>query len=79
MKKNTKKGLSLIEILVTVTVFTILGVLVTSSVFLTLRSTNKSNSTIKIRDNVNYFLSTIQRQLRGAQAIVNCPNSDDTS
>ncbi|MFH1970861.1 MAG: hypothetical protein ABIJ05_00550, partial [Patescibacteria group bacterium] len=47
--------------------------------FLTLRSTNKSNSTIKIRDNVNYFLSTIQRQLRGAQAIVNCPNSDDTS
>ena len=79
MKKNTQKGLSLIEILVSITVFTILGVLITNSIFLTLRSTNKSSSTIKIRDNVNYFLSIIQRQLRGAQTITNCPNLDDTS
>jgi len=76
MKKKNKKGLSLIEILVTITVFTILGVLVTTIVFLTLRSTNKSSSSIKIRDNVNYFLSIIQRQLRSAQSITDCPNDD---
>jgi len=79
MKEKNKKGFSLIEILVTITVFTILGVLVTSIVFLTLRSTNKSSSSIKIRDNVNYFLSIIQRQLRSAQSITNCPNAEDTS
>ena len=79
MKKKNKKGISLIEILVTVTVFTILGVLVTTIVFLTLRSTNKSSSSIKIRDNVNYLLSIIQRQLRSAQSITNCPNLEDTS
>lgn len=46
---------------------------------MTLRSTNKSSSSIKIRDNVNYFLSIIQRQLRSAQSITNCPNAEDTS
>lgn len=78
MKIENKKGLSLIEILIIIIIFSVLGVLTTNAIFLTLRSANKGNSSIKIRDNVNYFLSIIQRQLRGAQDIVNCPNSQDT-
>ena len=83
MKNNLKEiktnlGISLVEIMVAVVVFTILGVLTTNVVFLTLRGTQKSQSIIKIREKMNYVVSIIQRQLRGAQKITTCPNTDTT-
>lgn len=75
-KENTTLGISLIEIMIVVVVFTILGVLTTNAVFLTLRGTQRSQSIQKVREKMNYIVSIIQRQLRGAQKVTDCPTVD---
>lgn len=72
------KGMSLLEILVTVAIFSVLGVIVTRSVLLTLRGSKKSESQVKVRENINYSLAIIERQLRNANSIVVCPNPDSS-
>jgi prepilin-type N-terminal cleavage/methylation domain-containing protein len=72
MKKKIKKyinGFSVIELLVVITVFAVIGVLASRSIFLTLRSSKKSDSLVKVRENVNYSLSIIERQLRNSSTI----------
>ena len=68
--------MSLLEILVVVAVFSILGIIITRSILLTLRGSRKSESQVKVRENVNYAMSVIERQLRNADSITECPNSD---
>jgi prepilin-type N-terminal cleavage/methylation domain-containing protein len=75
-KKKTIQGISLLEILVVITVFSILAVLSTRAVFLTLRGSRRSESSIKVRGNVDYSLAVIERNLRNAESIVECPNTD---
>jgi len=75
--KNTS-GLSLLEILVVVSVFAALGILITRSVLLTLGGGKKSESLIKVRENLNYSLSVIERQLRNANSITDCGSSTST-
>lgn len=74
MMKN--KGFSLIEILVVISIFAFLGILVTRSVILTIAGSKKSESTVKVRENLDYTLQVIDRQLRNASSIVECPNPD---
>lgn len=74
--KNLQKGLSLIEILVVITIFAILGIIVSSSLILTIQGTKKSESIIKVRENLNYSLSVVERNLRNASMVLECPNSD---
>lgn len=76
--KKCNKGMSLLEILVVVAIFSILGVIITRSVLLTLRGSRKSETQVKVRENINYSLTVIERQLRNADSIVECPNSDTT-
>lgn len=78
MSKILSKGVSLLEILVVVTVFAILGIIVTESIVLTLRGSKKSESQVKVRENLDYAVSVIERQLRNADSVSPCPNSDDT-
>ena len=66
------KGISLLEILVAVAVFAILGVIVTQSIILTLRGSKKSESQVRARENLSYALSVIERQLRNADSITSC-------
>jgi prepilin-type N-terminal cleavage/methylation domain-containing protein len=73
------KGMSLLEILVVVSVFSILGILITRSILLTLGGGKKSESLIKIRENLNYSIAVMERQLRNADSIVDCSNSDTVS
>lgn len=87
MKKNIfRKGLSLIEVLVVMTIFAVLGVLVTQSIVLTLVGSRKSESIIHARENLDYALNIIERQIRNASYVygdssytIPCPNSGDTS
>lgn len=72
------KGMSLLEILVVVSVFAILGIIVTQSVILTLRGSKKSESQVRVRENLNYALSVIERQLRNADSVTTCPNPDSS-
>lgn len=67
-------GFSLIEILIVITVFAVLGVIVTQAVVLTLQGSKKSESSVAVRENLDYSMSVIERQIRNADA-VDCVNS----
>lgn len=77
-KKVTKwtQGFSLLEILVVITVFSILAILTTQAILLTLKGSKKSESLTKVRVNIDYSLAIIERNIRNAESIVECPNSD---
>jgi prepilin-type N-terminal cleavage/methylation domain-containing protein len=72
------KGVSFIEILVVIAIFAILGVLVARITVVTLRSSNKSDSLVKVRENMDFSLAVMERGLRNATAVVPCPNPDTT-
>jgi len=74
--KNYKLGMSLLEILIVVAIFAILGVITTRAVLLTLQGSKKSESLVKVRENLDYSLGIIERQLRNADSVTECPNSD---
>lgn len=67
-----RRGFSLFEVLVVLFVFSLLAVLTTQVVFLTLRKSRKSEASIKVRTDLNYVLSSIERQIRNATSIT-CP------
>lgn len=75
LKKN-QSGMSLLEILVVIGIFSILGIIVARSVLLTLRGSRKSESTLRVRENLDYSLGVIERQLRNADSVSPCPNPD---
>jgi len=80
IKKNNRllnykhSGFSLVEILIVITIFAVIGLLSTRSIFLTIRGAKKSDSLVRVRENVNYSLSVIERQIRNSESIT-CPNA----
>lgn len=68
--KNNQKGLSLIEVLIAITIFAMLGAVISSSLILTVQGTKKSESQIRVRENLNYATSIIERNLRNAAKII---------
>lgn len=66
------KGFSLVEMLVVISIFAVLGVLSTQAVTLTLKSSKKSDSLVRVRENVNYSLAVIERQIRNSETISSC-------
>jgi prepilin-type N-terminal cleavage/methylation domain-containing protein len=75
-RRQVEAGMSLIEILIVVAIFAVLGVITTNSLLLTLRGARKSESVQKVRENLNYSLTVIERQLRGALSVNSCPFSN---
>jgi type II secretory pathway pseudopilin PulG len=75
-KLKNVRGISLLEVLVVVSIFAVLGILVTQSIILTLQGAKKSESIIRARENLDYSLSTIERQIRNANSVTPCPNLD---
>lgn len=67
--KRSIKGVSLIEILVVVTVFSILAILATRGVLLTLRGARKSDSLGRVRGNVDFSFAVMERHLRNAESV----------
>jgi prepilin-type N-terminal cleavage/methylation domain-containing protein len=76
--RKTNSGMSLLEILVVVAIFAVLGIIVTRSVILTLQGTKKTESLVRARENLDYSLNIIERGIRNASAITQCPNTDQT-
>lgn len=66
------KGISLLEILVVITVFSILAILATIAILSTLRGSRKSEALIRVRENVDYSLAVMERNIRNAESFVNC-------
>lgn len=79
--KNTKtrKGFSLIEILVVLSVFAILGIVVSQSLLLILRGARKSDTSNKVRQSLDFALASMERQIHNATNITPCPNTDTTT
>lgn len=75
MKKESK-GFSLIETLIAIAIFAILGVMISTSLVLTIQSSKKSESLVTLRENLNYSMNVIERNLRNAGSISDCTNSD---
>ena len=75
-KNNKQRGISLIEILVVVAIFAFVGTLVTRSIILVLQGTNKSTSVVNARENLDYVMGIVERQIRNANSIADCSNSN---
>lgn len=69
MKLQIKAGMSLVEILIAVSIFAIIGVLATRSLTLSITGAKKSDSLVRVRENINLPISVIERQLRNAESI----------
>src|SRR3972149_4270944 len=61
------RGVSLIEMLMVVFIFSILGVVVTRTLALSLRGTSKSENVTIVKQNVDFALGTIERHLRNVR------------
>jgi len=68
-----RKGFTLIEMLVVLFIFAIVGILSTQSLALSLRGSKKSENLGVVRENVDYAMNLMERSLRGAVSI-NCIN-----
>lgn len=75
--RKASPGMSLIEILVVVTIFAIMGIVITRAVILTIGGGKKSESLVRVRENLNYAIGIIERQIRNANGISVCPNPDN--
>src|SRR5258706_3270352 len=62
-------GFTLIELLTVVAVFATIGTIMTSILFITFRSLNKSNTLIAVKSNGNYSLSQMVDVIRNARTI----------
>ncbi len=62
-------GFSLAEMLVTVTIFSVLAILTTQTIVATLRSSNKADAQGRVRENVNYSLSVVERLLKNSKSV----------
>lgn len=70
-----RQGYSLIEILVTVGIFAVLSVAVTQSLARSLVTSRKSESTIQVRENLDYVTSVMERDLRNAKELGSCTST----
>ncbi len=77
--KSTNSGVSLFEIIITVAIFATVAILTTRSTFLTLRGSKKSDSQIKVKENLEYGLGVVERQLRNADLVTSgCDGTNQT-
>ncbi len=74
-----KKGYTLIEILVVVVVFAVISLIATQTVILILRGTKKAESVSKVRQNLDYAMGSMERQLRSARSITSACNNSASS
>jgi type II secretory pathway pseudopilin PulG len=65
----------LVEILVVIVVFALLTIIATQSILLTLTGARKTESTVRVRETLEYAVSTVERRIRNAKSITTCNSS----
>lgn len=79
MKKiNLVCGFSLIEMLVVITLFAFMAFFVTQSVSKSFQGAQKADAQGKVRDNLDYAASVVERNLRNAKSIITCDTNMTT-
>jgi len=67
-------GFSLIEMLIVLSIFAVLGIVITQTLSSSLRGSKKSESVGLVRENAEQVFNVIERRLRGA-SMIDCNNS----
>lgn len=73
-----RKGMSLIELIVVLAVFTLLLTVAAQAFFASLRGSNKSAVVTKVKQNADYVFSRMERSLRFASNITSCDANNVT-
>jgi len=73
--KNKQLGFSLFEMLIVIFIFGVLGALTTQIIMLSLRSSAKSESLVKVREDLNSTLAVMEREVRGASSVTCDPDT----
>jgi prepilin-type N-terminal cleavage/methylation domain-containing protein len=68
-KSQLQDGYTLVEMLVVIVIFATIAVVASQTLILTLRGTRKADAVSKVRQDVDYALGSMERQLRGAKVI----------
>lgn len=76
MKNKYQRGMSLIETLVVISIFAIVGILSTRAIMLSVQGSKKGSSSVTVRENLNYSLAVIERLLRNANQISSCTSTN---
>lgn len=69
-------GFTLIETLVVISIFAIIGILSTRAIMLSVQGSKKGSSSVTVRENLNYSLAVIERLLRNANQISSCTSTN---
>ncbi len=69
-------GFSLVEVLVVLAVFAILGIVMSQSLLLILRNSRKSDTSNKVRESLDFAIASMERQLHNAIDVSPCPNAN---
>lgn len=77
-RHQISKGFTLVEILVVISIFAIIGILSTRAIMLSVQGSKKGSSSVTVRENLNYSLAVIERLLRNANQISLCTSSQIT-
>ena len=80
MIKRNKKiiyiyGYTLVELLMVIMIFTVISVLAAFSISYTLRGSKKSESSIRVKNDIDYAMSIIERNIRNAKSIISCSST----
>jgi prepilin-type N-terminal cleavage/methylation domain-containing protein len=67
-----QKGYSLIELLVAISIFSVIILITTQAIVLSLRSSRKGESLITVRENIDYAFGIMERHIRSAESIESC-------
>src|SRR3990167_2752750 len=73
---SMQKGFSLLEMVVVLSVFALLAVISSQALILTLQGAKKSSNLATVRENVDFAMQIIERQLHNASEVTPCPNVD---
>lgn len=65
-----RKGFSLIETLVVVGLFAVIGIIVSQSTATSLQGSRKADASSKVRENLSQAINVMERQIRSAKAVV---------
>ncbi len=66
------QGFSLIEVMVVLTVFSVLAIISTQAILTTLNATTRAQSATKVRGDVDFAISVIERNIHNAAAVSSC-------
>ena len=75
LKSKTGSGFSLVETLVVITLFAIIGILSTRAIVISVQGSKKGSASVTVRENLNYSLAIIERLLRNANDITTCTSN----